>query len=147
MRHCLYQVLCYVLSFYAPKRRTKIAEKICGEKPVCLPGDILTAIRKNYGLGSMFLAELLLFGWGIGICLTLDLLFDSSALLWKIPGLLVCIASFSLCEESQLRAFSKVAFIVFSFCCGDLWTLTAVVLIAFEHIAIEKEFGQGGMGI
>lgn len=142
MRSCIPQVVRYAVSFYAPKRRTQIAEEICGEKPVYLPGDMLTAIRKRNGFGILFLAEFILFGWCMIVCLLLDLFCGDSGLLWKIPGLCACMISFSLCQENGSRTVLKAMFLFCSFCYGNLWALTALFLIVFEHLAVGGDSGR-----
>ena len=96
---CVRQMLWYTFSFYSPKRRAQIAEEICGVKPACLPGDMLTAIRKREGFKALLLSEWILFGGCVIVCLLLDLLFVHRNVLWKILGLLACMIPFFFCEE------------------------------------------------
>ena len=112
MRRCLYLTFRYMISFWAPKRRTESAREICGWNPLCLPGDMIAApdFRRFFG---------------------------------NVPGMLACMAAFCLCEEHPSRAFLKYAFIVFSYGCGGHWTLTTMILIAFEHLAAGAEWTQG----
>ncbi len=142
MHPCIPQVIRYALSFYAPKHRTRIAEGICGAKPRYLPGDMLAAIRRRDGFGVMLLAECLLFGWSLVVCLLRDLLFGASGPLWRLPGLLACVISFSLCEEDRVRAALKAMFLLYALCSGGYWTLTWLFLLVFEHFAAGGESGH-----
>ena len=133
------QVIRYAFSFYAPRRRARIAEGICGAKPEYLPGDMLAAIRKRDGLGVMLLAECILFGWSLAVCLLRDLLFGAAGPVWRLPGLFACVLSFSLCEENRVRAALKAMFLLYSLCIGGYWTLTWLFLLIFEHVAVGGE--------
>ena len=142
MHPCISQVVRYAFSFYAPKQRTRIAEGVCGAEPRCLPGDMLVSIRKRDGFGVMLLAELVLFGWCLIVCLLLDLLLDAAGPLWRIPGLFACMISFSLCRENRVRAVLKAIFIFYSFCFGGYWTWTWFFLAVFEHLAVGGDPGH-----
>ena len=142
---CVRQMLWYTFSFYSPKRRAQIAEKICGAKPACLPGDMLTAIRKREGFKALLLSEWILFGGCVIVCLLLDLLFVHRNVLWKIFGLLACMIPFFFCEESKARMQLKAIYLLFSFFFGDYWALTALFLIIFEHLAVSDDSENKGV--
>ena len=116
---CVRQMLWYTFSFYSPKRRAQIAEEICGVKPACLPGDMLSAIRKREGVHRN--------------------------VLWKILGLLACMIPFFFCEESKARMQLKAIYLLFSFFFGDYWALTAFFLIIFEHLAVSDDSKNKGV--
>ena len=143
MRRCLYLTFRYMISFWAPKRRTEIAREICGWNPLCLPGDMIAAIRKANGFKAMLLADVVLFGGCAAVCALSDGLPDFRRFFGNVPGMLACMAAFCLCEEYPSRAFLKYAFIVFSYGCGGHWTLTTMILIVFEHLAAGAEWTQG----
>ena len=130
----------YELLFFSTKRRTQIAEKICGKKPACLPGEILVSIRRNDGFVYLLIAELILFGWCLIGCLFLDLFCASSGPLWMISGFLACLVCFFLREENRVRTALKALFLFYSLCFGSLLSVTVIFLIAFEHIAAGGDF-------
>ena len=142
MRYSLNQVLCYAVSFWLPKRRLEIAGVVCGSKPDCLPGDMIFAVKREFGLVAMLLSECILFGGCAAVCVLSDLFFRGPGMLIHIPGLIVCVMTFGLCGENRGRAFQKYGFIVFSYLCGGPWMLALAFLIAYEHFAIGKGFGQ-----
>lgn len=147
MHPCIPQVIRYALSFYAPARRTRIAEGICGAKPSCLPGDMLVSIRKKNGPGFMLLAELILFGWSLIVCLLLDLFAGGLGPVWRISGLAACMISFSLCRENRARAALKAVFLLYSVCFGDFLTWAWFFLVVFEHLALDGDSGQKGTDV
>ena len=145
MHPCVRQMLWYTFSFYSPKRRAQIAEEICGAKPACLPGDMLTAIRKHDGFKALFLSELILFGWCMAVCLFLDLFFAHWSVFRKISGLFACMIPFFFCEESKARMLLKSMYLLFSFCSCDYWALTVFFLIVFEHLAVSDDSENKGV--
>lgn len=124
----------YALSFYAPAQRFRIAEKICGGRPQELPGDMLVQIRQQGGRWALFVSDCILFGWCLLFSLLLDVL-TLGALVRDIVGFLICLAAFCLCMDDRNRSFLKIGFLIFSFFCEDSWTLTCLIMIAFEHLS------------
>ena len=105
MRYSLNQVLCYTVSFWLPKRRLEIAGVVCGSKPDCLPGDMIFAVKREFGLGAMLLSECILFGGCAAVCVLSDLFFRGPGMLIHIPGLIVCVMTFGFSEIRFYRVF------------------------------------------
>ena len=124
----------YAVSFYAPDRRFRLAEEICGERPQHIPGDMLRAVEKRCGCGKLLLAELILFGWCAAACLLLDLLPPARPLIRNLLGFLCCLATFGLCGDKREHIFLKTGFLCFALLRGGSWTLTAGILLLYVHL-------------
>jgi len=132
-------VLVYAFSFFSPEKRHSIAEELCEGKAECMPGDMLYAIRKRYGVFASIYTDTLLFGMCFIICLLTDLVPSSGNIWWKIPALISCIFSFCLCKDQLYRAFLKLAFIFASLNCEFYWSVTALFLLIFEHMTSGRQ--------
>lgn len=134
MRDTLRQCAKYAMMFYSPAGRFQIAERFCGRTPRYLPCDLLREIRERHGLGGLFAADAILFGWCFAFTFVLDLLSARLFALKSILGFFCCAAAFSLCGEDRSRALLKVCYLAFALLNGGSWCLTAGFLFLFEHI-------------
>lgn len=140
----LYQsLMSYAISFFNPARRRQLASEICGLHPHYLPGNMLTCIHRRYGVGTLLFADLILFGWCVLACLAADLFLGHHVVLHEIIGFLSCTLAFCLCEDQELRSFLKLLYLSASVFWGDYWTLTAIIMIIFEHLVSENVEQKG----
>ena len=143
MNDLRYRILRYTLSFYSPEIRYGIASEVCGDRAKYVPGDMLYAINKRYGLLASLYADVILFGWCFAACLATDLLPLPDCLWTGLPAALSCVIAFGLCRDHVHRAVLKLGFICFSFFCPGWWTLTAFFLLVFEHLIFNRKLSGG----
>ena len=124
----------YAVLFYAPARRFQIAENFCRRPPRYLPCELLREIKARHGIGGLFAADAVLFGWCFAFTIVLDLLPARLPAAKSILGFFCCIAAFSLCGEDRSISLLKLCFLSFALLNGGSWFFTAIFLFLFEHI-------------
>ena len=127
----------YVLSMFSPAKSRKLSAELAGDTKAHSLPDILRLCHKNYGLGGILKADVILFGWALLPIALSDLFLRGFPILRTGLGAALCFFMCHIADEEPLRAFLITAFIVTSCISDGSWVLTALFIILFEHIGVE----------